>query len=142
MRVREASGDDAADVAALVHELGYPLDEAAAVQRITLGTERVLVAEHDGELLGLATVATASILIYPHPVARLTALVVRASARRQGVGRRLVEETVELARQLGCEGLELTSGLRPERDDAHRFYEALGFARTSYRYWLPLAGPG
>lgn len=142
MWVREASGDDAAGVAALVSELGYPLDEATAVQRIARGTERVLVCEHGGELLGLATVATASLLIYAHPIARLTALVVRASARRQGVGRRLVAESVEVARQLGCEGLELTSGLRPERDDAHRFYEALGFERTSYRYWLPLAGPG
>ena len=142
MRIREASGDDAAEVAALVNELGYPLDEAAAVQRITRGTERVLVAEEDGELLGLATVTTAAILIYAHPIARLTALVVRASARRRGVGRRLVEEAVEVARQLGCEGLELTSGLRPERHDAHRFSEALGFDRTAYRYWLPLAGPG
>jgi GNAT superfamily N-acetyltransferase len=142
MRVREGVGDDAVEVAALVEELGYPLDPTAAAQRIARGTERILVAEDDARLLGLATVNTAEVLIHAQPIARLNALVVRASARRDGVGRRLVQEAIELARQLGCEGLELTSALRPERHDAHRFYEALGFERTSYRFWLPFSGPG
>jgi ribosomal protein S18 acetylase RimI-like enzyme len=69
----------------------------------------------------------------------MTAMIVGASHRRLGVGRRLVEVAVAHARNEGCDGIELTSGLRPEREAAHRFYEALGFERTSYRYWKGLS---
>ena len=34
----------------------------------------------------------------------------------------------------------LTSGIRPEREAAHRFYEALGYERTSYHFHRTLGG--
>jgi hypothetical protein len=49
-----------------------------------------------------------------------------------------VKAVLQRARELGCEGVELTSGLRPEREAAHAFNLGFGFERTSYRYWLPL----
>jgi GNAT superfamily N-acetyltransferase len=52
-----------------------------------------------------------------------------------------MKRAVEWARNAGCEGIELTSGMRPEREAAHRFYEDLGFQKTSYRFWRPIIDP-
>jgi GNAT superfamily N-acetyltransferase len=139
--IRDADPADAAQVAELLGELGYPVDEAEARRRLERGTERVLVAADGDRLLGLGAVATSSNITTERPLARLTALVVRPDARRTGVGRRLLDEAIALARTGGCAGLELTSSLRPEREASHRFYAAYGFQRSSYRFWLPLTEP-
>ncbi|MFF8841118.1 GNAT family N-acetyltransferase [Streptomyces sp. NPDC015127] len=44
-----------------------------------------------------------------------------------GFGRTLMDRAVARARVRGCAPVQLTSNKR--REDAHRFYAALGFAR-------------
>lgn len=51
-----------------------------------------------------------------------------ADARGRGIGGRLVRHAVERARERGCHVVQLTTDKR--RDDARRFYEALGFVAT------------
>ncbi len=138
MRVRSACERDAGDIAELLFELGYPTDESTTVQRLRGSEELMLVAVDECRVIGLAALAISRTLTHAGPIGRLTALVVSAAHRRQGVARLLVTTVLELAERRGCEGLELTSGLRPEREAAHAFYEALGFERSSYRYWRPV----
>lgn len=47
-------------------------------------------------------------------------LVTRASERDRGIGRRLLDELVERAREASCSILDLDSGV--QRADPHRFY--------------------
>jgi ribosomal protein S18 acetylase RimI-like enzyme len=141
VRIRDGGPRDAPEIAALLGELGYPIDSSMAAARLLRRTERVLLAEERGSALGLVAVGVSTTLTHARPVGRLTALVVREGARGRGVGRALVLEALRLAAAAGCEGLELTSGLGPERAAAHRFYESLGFERTSYRFWLSLSRP-
>jgi ribosomal protein S18 acetylase RimI-like enzyme len=138
VEVREACERDAGYVAELLSELGYPTDEATTVERLRRPGELVLVAEDEGQVIGLAVLATSHTLAHAGPIGRLTTLVVNGAHRRQGIAHLLVTTVFERAERLGCEGLELTSGLRAEREAAHAFYEALGFERTSYRYWRPV----
>ena len=136
--IREAVPGDAPQVAELLTELGYPVGASEAAERLARGTETVFVAADGHRLLGLMTIWSQLPIAHARPTARVTALVVRPEARRQGLGGSLVQHALEWARSAGCEGVELTSGIRPEREDAHRFYERLGFRRTSHRFWLPL----
>jgi ribosomal protein S18 acetylase RimI-like enzyme len=53
---------------------------------------------------------------------------VHASARGQGVGEALVRAAIERARAQGCRLVQLTTDRA--REDAHRFYERLGFVAT------------
>jgi GNAT superfamily N-acetyltransferase len=71
-------------------------------------------------------------------MAMITAIVILDSVRRRSVGRRLMESAAGAAREAGCEGTELTTGITPNRADAHRFYEDLGHVRTSYKSLLSL----
>ena len=60
-------------------------------------------------------------------ICRLTALVVAERVRGQGVGRQLVAEVEDYARNTGCVRVEVTSNAK--RAKAHDFYQALGYTR-------------
>jgi GNAT superfamily N-acetyltransferase len=136
--VRHATVVDAASVADLLGQLGYPMPLNEAQSRLRRATDHLILAESAGEALGLHELTFQHQITHGRPLARVTAMVVHDSARRHGVGRHLMEKAVELARARGCEGIELTSAIRPEREASHRFYEALGYQRSSYRFWRPL----
>jgi GNAT superfamily N-acetyltransferase len=56
--------------------------------------------------------------------------------RRRGVGRAMMEHAREQCRQAQCYKLLLSSNTR--REEAHRFYEALGFRRHGYSFQIEL----
>jgi RimJ/RimL family protein N-acetyltransferase len=90
----------------------------------------VIVAERDdGTLVGRLSVARDT-----HPASAHVAdlgLMVAADARRQGVGRALLEAAVEWARESGVRKLELH--VFPWNEAAIALYETFGFEREGYR---------
>jgi GNAT superfamily N-acetyltransferase len=134
--VRRARLEDAADVAALLTELGYPdnrLDDVR--QRLSMWTQQshgaVLVAESSGEVVGVVGVVAVPYLEREGWWGRLVALVVAARFRRQGIARNLVEAAEEQALRHGCITMEVTSARN--RTESHRFYRRLGYEEWSFR---------
>ncbi|HEX4216623.1 MAG TPA: GNAT family N-acetyltransferase [Candidatus Dormibacteraeota bacterium] len=140
MDLREATLDDAPDVAALLTQLGYPVDPETARTRIAATDETVVLATDGSRVLALMALDSYRCIAYADPIMRITSLVVGEGGRRAGVGRVLIEEARRRALARGCQGLEVTSGIRAEREGAHAFYPAQGFQLNSHRYWMPLAG--
>ncbi|MGG8407988.1 N-acetyltransferase family protein [Streptomyces sp. 12297] len=68
--------------------------------------------------------------------ALIEAVRIRADRRGDGLGRTLMAHAITRARSRGCALVQLTSN--KQRDDAHRFYAALGFARSHEGFKLPL----
>lgn len=135
--VREATAADAQAVAELLTELGAKdVDAAEAAKRLGRRIETVFVADEDGELLGLVAVKSELYLGHSVPWAHVTALVTRSGARRGGVARQLMAAAADFSRRHAYQGVELTCGLKPEREAAHRFYRSLGYESTSTRYCL------
>jgi GNAT superfamily N-acetyltransferase len=136
--IRDAQREDAPGLARLLAELGYPDDEErvlARAQAFSAQPESFLfVADDGGELAGLASATVIPLLHEDGAWCRLSALVVAESHRRRGVARALVAEVERRALEAGCRYLEVTSGERPERDEAHAFYESLGLEQVSRRY--------
>ena len=86
---------------------------------------RVLVAEDDGELLGLASVTFNLAMRYGGEYCQLEELVVDPNARGKQVGARLVEATIEQARVRGC--AEIGAYLVAATEHNRPFYEKFGF---------------
>jgi GNAT superfamily N-acetyltransferase len=133
--IRDARPADAAAIAELLGQLGYPADDAAVLarlERLRVVGDRVVVADVDGTAVGLAHLQVSPAIEYDRPAAKLAALVVDESRRGDGVGRALVEELETEARNRGCVLLFLTTAER--REDAHAFYEHIGLEHTGRRY--------
>ncbi|HLS83722.1 MAG TPA: GNAT family N-acetyltransferase [Arenimonas sp.] len=134
--IRPAQAQDAAGVAALLDQLGYPCEPEEAAGRLRAladeADQQLLVADHHGELLGLVALDLMYYLPLGARTCRITALAVADSARRRGVGRRLLREAEQFARQAGAARIELTSA--PHRQDAHAFYLACGYDCGAMRF--------
>jgi ribosomal protein S18 acetylase RimI-like enzyme len=110
-------------------ELGYPTDAVAFAERLNAVSsnpgDTVLVAEEDGNILGLVAAHSFEMLHRPGRLGRITALVVAESARNRGIGRQLLSAAESHLRSRACVKLEVTSG--EQRLAAHGFYSSHGF---------------
>ena len=142
LEIRPVVPADGPALVGLLHQLGYaawqgPAVEANLTRLLATGNDPVLVAERDGRPVGLMGLHMFFALNYAYRVARITALVVDEGERGTGLGRMLVDAAEELARQGGCEALELTSGMH--RPKAHEFYRRIGFNDQAMRFHRPIA---
>jgi len=139
--IREASLDDAAAVAVLLGELGYPTspDQAAErIERIAADPSTwVIVAEVESELAGLGALHVQNLVERDEPGCEVAGLVVGQRFRRQGIGELLMQALEDEARRRGGKFMVLNTAHR--RADAHAFYEALGYEHTGRRYAKQLA---
>ena len=65
-------------------------------------------------------------------VVEIAGLVVDEKYRKMGIGRRLLAVTEDWARTQDCTRLSLCSNVK--REEAHKFYQALGYQRTKTQY--------
>src|SRR3954466_1755971 len=87
---------------------------------------RHLIAEVEGKIVGtLHLVFIRGIARMGATRAQIEAVRVAAGQRGEGIGRKMIEAAIEMAREHGCTLVQLTTD--KTRKDAHRFYENLGF---------------
>jgi N-acetylglutamate synthase-like GNAT family acetyltransferase len=137
--IRDARIDDAEAIARLLDQLGYPTDAAAVparLERLRIVGDRLVVAELEGKVAGLAQLHVSPTMALERPAAKIDGLVVDESHRGRGIGRALVAEMEAEARVRGCVLLYLTSATR--RQEAHEFYRRVGLEETGKRFAKPL----
>jgi GNAT superfamily N-acetyltransferase len=114
-----------------------PAPYRAALAEIAQGPGAVLVAEIDGQVVGVC-----QLIVFRHlqtrggRCAEVESVHVHPDHRGCGIGGVLLRAAVQRARELGCYRVQLTSNnARPE---AHRFYERLGFEPSHRGFKLML----
>jgi ribosomal protein S18 acetylase RimI-like enzyme len=132
IHVRQASAEDAAAIARLLHDFNLEFDEPTpdietltdTVRRLLENSEMVVMLAGDGPD-GLSLFRFRSALWSEGLETYLQELYVVPDLRGRGIGRRLLEETIEFARATGATGIDLNTG---ETDTAARaLYESAGF---------------
>jgi ribosomal protein S18 acetylase RimI-like enzyme len=133
--LRPAAPADADAIASLFTDEGYPAgpsDIVARLERFGSPHSRVVVAEHDGAMLGFIAVHALPRFEHDDRILRILALVVDAGARERGVGRTLMAEAERIGAELGVAFVEITAG--HHRPEARHLYESLGYDATVAAY--------
>lgn len=146
--VRDARAGDAAALATLAGQLGYPTAVGTVAERIVKyfgnAEERVIVAELGGTVVAWTSAALIDHFYTPRCV-EISGLVVDASLRGKGIGAALLGEVKRWAAGFGVATVRLRANVI--RTDAHRFYERRGFSRVKQQIVFetvvkPSAGDG
>lgn len=134
--LRRARLDDAAELARLSAQLGYPQHEttfASRLRRLLVSADHpVIVATDDNRtLLGFVAIEHRLMLELGERV-EIVGLVVDDRARRRGIGQALVRAAEDWARELGVAEVMVRSNI--VRAESHPFYEGAGFSRTKTQH--------
>ena len=136
LSVRLAVHEDAAAIAPLVTQLGYPSAAAEVEARLARLKDhpdiRAYVAEQDGRMLGIVGVMVFPAFHRDGLHGYITALVVDEAARGAGVGGALLKVAEGWFAERGVKRVNLTTALH--REDAHAFYEKHGYTFTGKRF--------
>jgi GNAT superfamily N-acetyltransferase len=137
MKIRRAQRSDAARIAELSRQLGYPATAAQIARRLVklapASRHALFVAEVKdagssqraaGNLIGWLHVSITN-LVEVDTRAEVNGLIVAEGQRSMGAGARLLEAAEEWARRYGCGSVNLRSNVIRER--AHKFYERQGY---------------
>ncbi|AKQ56878.1 GnaT family acetyltransferase [Bordetella hinzii] len=132
MRLRAANRADAARIAELLDQLGYPGTDGFLDQRLAQLLDHpdagIVVAERGQNVLGFISYHFIAQLALPGDFCRITYFCVADNARGQGVGALLEAAVHAAARARGCDRIELHCHER--RGAAHAFYERLGYEES------------
>lgn len=129
VKIRPARSKDAARLAELSSQLGYPSTAVETLQRMRklkpASLNVLFVAEdRDAGVVGWAHVSV-NYLIEVGTRAELNGLIVAEGQRSRGAGARLLEAAEAWARKHGCPSMSVRSNVIRER--AHKFYERQGY---------------
>lgn len=131
VRVRSARASDAAALALLAEELGYPATAGEMAERLLAlehsPDDAVLVAVLGEGAVAWIHVAIVSLVEAPR-LAEIRGLAVTSALRSRGIGEQLVRRAEDWARARGVSRIRVRSNVVRER--THAFYERLGYTVT------------
>lgn len=133
--IRPYGDQDIDGMVLLMSDLGYPCTAADITERfakLSPDLYHTLVAESSGAIAGFIGLVALPVYEHSHPLGWILALAVDGRYRRQGIGRALVHAAEEYFIKNHVSDVRLHSSLH--RSEAHAFYEALGYAKTGYRF--------
>lgn len=142
LKIRRAKSADAARIAVLSGQLGYPAT-AAQMRKRLLGIKpasqhTIFVADSpEGGVIGWVHVSRQPVL-EEEIRAEVNGLVVAEGQRSLGAGAQLLAAAEDWARKHGCKGMSVRSNVIRER--AHQFYERHGYEhyKTQKSFRKPL----
>ena len=126
--LRPATAADAPRIAALFTEEGYPAGATAVEARLgrfNTDDSTVIVADHDGDILGFIALHVVPRFEHDDAFVRIVALVVDSAVRDRGIGRVLMAEAERIGRERSAAFVEVTAG--HHRPAARHLYDSLAY---------------
>ncbi|MGE9550859.1 GNAT family N-acetyltransferase [Erwinia amylovora] len=132
MKIRMAQPKDSFALSALLTELGYENTEAFIDRRLTQliddPTEQLLIAEYGSTVLGFLSLHFIPQLALAGDFARVSYFCIAEGERSKGAGQQLLQHAEELARERGCDRVEVHC--HEYRIKAHAFYAREGYSES------------
>lgn len=141
LKITEAKTENIEAILALQTQI-YRVDTIAPNGQETLEKQLkndsclILVAKLDDKVIGTATIYYINVAARGRPYAFLEGLVIHEDHRGNGHGTAFFKKCLQIAKEKNCYKMLFTSGL--DRQDAHKFYEKLGFKKWGYEFRMDL----
>ena len=140
--IRAAKKNDIPLILGLLYELGRPKPEKDSdldsfrnlvKKQISDSDKTILVAERDDvNIVGMVGIMFLPRLNQIHYEMYIPEIIVTKKYQNQGIGTRLINACISLAKQKECQKIRLESG--NQRKEAHQFYKNLGFESKSLSF--------
>ena len=140
--IRTASDNDLPVILGVLYDLGRPKpekDDDVDVFRklvrkyITDSDKKILVAElNDVEIIGMISIVFLSRLNRTTLEMYIPELVVLEKYQKQGIGKKLIDSCITLAKEKKYHRIRLESG--NQRKESHQFYKNLGFEQSALSF--------
>jgi len=146
VELRKAKEQDLPCILSLYAQLGQdngrtlPLEQAREIfaRMLTYPDYQLYVAVVRGEIVGVFALLVMDNLGHlGAPSGVVEDVVVRKEWRRRGIGQKMLDLALHYCKSRGCYKLALSSNL--QREEAHRFYERLGFTKHGYSFMVELS---
>lgn len=129
MNIRAAKWEDTQAICNLLKQMGYPQPLALIQEKFEIlhsdPKSQILIAEEEDKVCGFLSLYFIPQIALKGDFAKVCYLCVDENIRSKGVGHLLLQQAEQLARQLGCDRMELHSG--EQRTLAHQFYLREGY---------------
>ena len=133
--IRQAGPGDEAAIVRLTQEMAAgeddvsPVDEHYARRFLASPAAGVLLAEDDGEAVGLLSYALVPGLYHAADSGLIELLIVTGTRRGEGIGHRLVRAALRAFREAGCAEASVSTG--EENAGAQKVYRDAGLTESS-----------
>jgi PhnO protein len=130
IHVRDAQPGDAPHVVRLITDLARadgensPITERYVSQYLSASGSRLLVAEVEGQVVGLLSYSVRPNLYHAADSGLIEELIVAEDRRGSGIGSALLAEALRRLESTGC--AEVSVSTMPDNDGAQRFYRSHG----------------
>ena len=137
--IRESTYDDIPSLLELLYELGRPkpqkdneLETFAKLLKNYMqeNNKKILVAEiENSKIVGMMSIVFLSRLNQNTLEMYVPELIVSQNYRYNGIGKKLINFSIDLGKEKKCHRMRLESG--NQRTESHKFYRNLGFQTSS-----------
>lgn len=144
--VRTSSDKDISILLGLLYDLGRPKPEKDSdvetfrklvTKYVKDSDKTILVAELDDmKIIGMVSVMYLPRLNQSTLEMYIPELVVLQKYQNHGIGKKLINSCITLAKEKKCHRIRLESG--NQRKDSHEFYKHLGFGQYAFSFTLNL----
>ncbi len=142
MTIRTASSRDIPIILRLLYHLGRPKPQQDSnvdtfrmlvKKYITDFDKKILLAEiNDIEIIGMVSMVFLPRLNRINFEIYIPELVVLEKYQKQGIGKKLIDSCIIIAKEKKCHRIKLESG--NQRKESHQFYEHLGFVQSAISF--------
>ena len=132
MEIRKAKPTDSIRISELLLQLEYPVYDEFIEERVAElsqhQNEELIIAEKEGKIIAVLSIHFIPQLAVQGSFARISYFCVDEHARSKGIGRELEKYFEQVARDRGCDRIEVHCHSRRIR--AHEFYERQGYIES------------
>ena len=140
--IKTASDKDIPNILGLLYELGRPKPEKDSEGNVfrklvnkylSDSDKKILIAEcNDIEIVGMVSIVFLPRLNRINFEMYIPELIVLEQYQKQGIGKKLINSCIALAKEKKCHRIRLESG--NQRKESHQFYKNLGFEQSALSF--------